>query len=118
MIRSTTRTALELAGFEVHGAFDGQDGIDAYHRLGGAVDVVLLDLTMPRKGGWEVLTELRALRPDLPVLLMRGCDLPDGRAGIAPGTVYEFIQKPFHMRELVERLSSMMPAAPHKQTNS
>jgi two-component system cell cycle sensor histidine kinase/response regulator CckA len=118
MIRSTTRTALELAGFEVHGAFDGQDGIDAYHRLGGAVDVVLLDLTMPRKGGWEVLTELRALRPDLPVLLMSGFDRPDGRAGIAPGTVYEFIQKPFHMRELVERLSSMMPAAPHKQTNS
>ena len=57
-------------------------------------------------------------QPDLPVLLMSGFDRPDGRAGIAPGTVYEFIQKPFHMRELVERLSSMMPAAPHKQTNS
>jgi len=118
MIRSTARTALELAGFEVHVAFDGQDGLDAYHKLAGAVDVVLLDLTMPRKGGWEVLAELRALRPALPVLLMSGFDRPDGRAGVAPDTVYEFIQKPFHMRELVERLTSMVPAMAPKQTNS
>ncbi len=58
------------------------------------------------------MAELRAVRSDLPILLMSGFDRPDGRAGIAPGTVYEFIQKPFPFPALVARLSSMMPNPP------
>ena len=107
-IRDLTAAALERAGYAVHTAFDGQDGLDVYRRLGGAVDLVLLDLTMPRKGGWDVLAELRAERPDLPVLLMSGFDRPDGRAGIAPGTVYEFLQKPFQVNELLDRIATML----------
>ena len=51
------RTRLEMAGYQVETAVDGQEVIEAVHR--GEPDILLLDAMMPRKSGIDALRELR-----------------------------------------------------------
>ncbi|HEV7771403.1 MAG TPA: response regulator [Solirubrobacterales bacterium] len=66
------RTRLEMAGYEVETATDGQEVIDAIHRQGTEQrpDVLLLDAMMPRKSGIDALRELRAEGIETPALII------------------------------------------------
>jgi len=66
------RTRLEMEGYEVVTAADGQEVMDAIHAAGetGAPDLLLLDAMMPRKSGIEALRELRAEGVDTPALIV------------------------------------------------
>lgn len=66
------QTRLELAGYEVETANDGQEVMDAMHAAGeeGSPDLLLLDAMMPRKSGIEALRELRAEGVDTPALIV------------------------------------------------
>lgn len=65
------RTRLEMEGFEVETACDGQEAIEAVRRGGEALpDVLLLDAMMPRKSGIDALRELRAEGVDIPALIV------------------------------------------------
>lgn len=66
------RTRLEMAGYEVETAADGQEVIDAIHRQGAeqCPDVLLLDAMMPRKSGIDALRELRAEGSEIPALII------------------------------------------------
>jgi OmpR-family two-component system manganese-sensing response regulator len=66
------RTRLEMEGYEVETAQDGQEVMDAMHAAGleGAPDLLLLDAMMPRKSGIEALRELRAEGVDTPALIV------------------------------------------------
>ena len=63
---------LEAEGHEVVVAPDGADALDAARRLGDALDVLVTDLNMPRLGGEDLIRELRAERPCLPVVVVTG----------------------------------------------
>src|SRR6202040_870279 len=67
------------------------------------VDLVLLDLLLPRRGGLEVLAELRKARPGLPVIILtaRGTEDDRGR-GLKLGAD-DSVGKPFSARELLAR---------------
>ena len=64
-IRRGVVDALRFAGYDVAEAADGAAGLEVALRR--HVDLVLLDLLLPRRDGLEVLAELRRLRPTLPV---------------------------------------------------
>jgi CheY-like chemotaxis protein len=63
---------LEDAGFRVIEARDGVEAVEAYRSHAAEIDVVVLDLDMPRMNGAETFDALRALRPDVRVLLSTG----------------------------------------------
>ena len=65
-IRRGIMDALRVAGYEPVEAGDGQTGLREARRAG--VDLVLLDLLLPRKDGFDVLAELRVTHPSLPVV--------------------------------------------------
>src|SRR5262252_3097885 len=67
-IRRGIRDALRLSGYDIAEAADGVSGLEEAARAG--VDLVLLDLMLPRRDGLEVLTRLRKLRPHLPVIIL------------------------------------------------
>lgn len=77
LVRRATQRLLERLGHQVLTASDGVEGL----RLATTedLDLVLLDLSMPRLGGDAVLAELRARRPELPVVMLSG-HVPDGVA--------------------------------------
>jgi CheY-like chemotaxis protein len=63
---------LEAEGYDVALAPDGADALDAARRLGDALRVLVTDLNMPRMGGEDLIRELRAERPGLPVVVVTG----------------------------------------------
>lgn len=98
-IRNMAGVALRGLGFTIIEACDGQEALDLFHDCPDRFRFVLLDVMMPAKDGREVLGQLHAVRPDLPVVLMSGYsefelgDLPFG-----PNLIY--LQKPFRAADL------------------
>ncbi len=92
-------------GFEVLQAHDGREALALLERQ--TPSLVLLDLTMPKMSGWELLEELQR-RDDLKgvrVLVFSANDarLPEGRA---------FLAKPFRVEELLARIDAVMAGSP------
>ncbi|HMK33691.1 MAG TPA: response regulator [Desulfomonilaceae bacterium] len=69
-IRNLMRMTLELDGYEVFTATDGPDALDLLKRT--AAEVVLLDVRMPGMGGIEVLGRMKAMNPDVEVIIITG----------------------------------------------
>jgi signal transduction histidine kinase/ActR/RegA family two-component response regulator len=86
--------ALGLAGWQVLLAEDGRAALALFEEC-DVIDVVVLDIDMPRLDGIETLRAMRALRPDLPAVLMSG--KPPDPSGL-PACV--FMAKPFTLAEL------------------
>jgi PAS domain S-box-containing protein len=72
MIRSLAQQILEIHGYSVVTAADGQEAIDLYMREPARFDLVILDLTMPYLSGTEVLARIRDLNPGASVILSSG----------------------------------------------
>lgn len=100
---------LSARGFDVRAAADGESGLDA--ALGEHVDLVVLDLMLPRKSGMEVLGELAEERPGLPVIVLtaRG-EIEDRVDGLDAGAV-DYLIKPFAFAELEARIRAHLRAA-------
>jgi DNA-binding NtrC family response regulator len=76
-------------------ASDGHQAVDLFREQPEAIDAVLLDRTMPKKNGLEVLLEMRQLRPEVPVVLMSGHSQEDIAQRCAGRQLSGFVQKPF-----------------------
>jgi two-component system cell cycle sensor histidine kinase/response regulator CckA len=71
-VRKVARRMLERANYQVMTANDGLEAIELFQRHPDSIDCVVLDLGMPRLGGIETMQRLRALAPELPVILSSG----------------------------------------------
>jgi two-component system, OmpR family, response regulator len=100
---------LTLAGYEVEVAGDGEAGLEL--ALGDDVDLVVLDLMLPRMSGNEVLSTLVDRRPGLPLIVVtaRG-ELEDRVGGLKAGAV-DYLVKPFAMDELEARIDAQLRAS-------
>src|SRR5262245_18823874 len=105
-IRRGVSDALRLSGYEVTEAPDGASGL----REGAAagVDLVLLDIMLPKRDGLEVLSEIRRMNPTRPVILLtaRGSEDDRGR-GLKMGGD-DYVVKPFSAQELIARVEAIL----------
>jgi DNA-binding response OmpR family regulator len=105
-IRRGVVDALRASGYEVAEAADGEKGQTEALRAG--VDLVLLDLMLPRRDGLEVLAEVRSVRPTLPVIVLTARGSEDDRVrGLKMGAD-DYIVKPFSARELLARVEAVL----------
>ena len=97
---------LTSQGFEVRSALDGNSGLEK--ALGEDVDLVVLDLMLPGRSGIEVLGELHAAKPALPVIVLtaRG-EVEERVAGLDAGAV-DYLIKPFSLNELAARIRAQL----------
>ncbi len=72
MVRMVLRQSLEKVGHTVTEADNGTRGIAALHDSDAAVDLVITDIVMPEKEGVETIAEIRAERPELPIIAVSG----------------------------------------------
>jgi two-component system, OmpR family, response regulator len=100
---------LALAGYDVEAAADGEAGLGL--ALAEGVDLVLLDLMLPRMSGTEVLRRLVDQRPGLPLIIVtaRG-ELEDRISGLKAGAV-DYLVKPFALGELEARVDAQLRVA-------
>jgi PAS domain S-box-containing protein len=107
LVRTTLCMALEDSGFQVHAAENGRAGLELFQRHAGEIDAVVLDLTMPELDGWQCLDRLRAIRRDLPVILISGYAAESSApAHITP--VPTFLRKPFDPDDLVREAARLV----------
>jgi DNA-binding response OmpR family regulator len=103
---------MKRAGYEVHIARDGQEAIDAIRREHPRL--VLLDVMMPRKSGFDVCQELRAdaqIKDTLVLMLTAKGRDTDVDKGLGVGAD-AYMTKPFATKELVAKVAEMLGAAP------
>src|SRR5438477_8206248 len=108
-IRRGVVDALRASGYDVAEAADGARGQEEAVRAG--VDLVLLDLLLPRRDGLEVLAEVRKLRPALPVIILTARGSEEDRVrGLKMGAD-DYVVKPFSARELLARVEAVLRRA-------
>jgi len=101
------RMGLEADGMRVLGAHDGAEGIEMLGRE--HVDVVVLDIMMPRVDGWMALMEIRnaPATADLPVIMLTGKTQDLAKILAFKQGVQQYVTKPFSILELSARVESL-----------
>ena len=107
-VRVVGQRILEALGFEVLTAEDGAVGVETFEANADRVRVVLLDMTMPRMDGAEAFRRIRALRPDVPVLLISGYDEAEATSRFTEKGLAGFIQKPFTIASIRNNLRTIL----------
>jgi two-component system cell cycle sensor histidine kinase/response regulator CckA len=93
------RRFLEIAGHQVHAVTSGQQGVE-HLAAGRRVDLVILDLMMPREDAQVTFQRLRQKAPNVPVLLCTGLADAHPAAGLLTQPATGLLRKPFRMNEL------------------
>jgi len=109
-VRNVLSRVLQRAGYKVLTAADGQEALIIFAREVERVSAVVLDLTMPRLDGVEVMRLLRRLSPDVRVLLMSGYSDAEVKKRFAGEHIAGFLQKPFQNKELTTRVAALLRA--------
>jgi DNA-binding response OmpR family regulator len=105
-IRRGVVDVLRTCSYDVVEAGDGVKGLAEASRPD--VDLVLLDLMLPKKDGFEVLRELRQLRPAVPVIVLTARGTEEDRVkGLKMGAD-DYVVKPFSARELLARVEAVL----------
>jgi DNA-binding response OmpR family regulator len=109
MIRALARRALELYGYEVLEAEDGEAALEVIRSEAGArVALAVLDVVMPRTDGRKLTELLRRERPALGVLYISGHTGDELARRLLLDASVPFLQKPFPPDELVERVQELL----------
>jgi len=108
-LRRGLARALAEAHFAVDESPDGEDGL--FRALEIEYDAIVLDLMIPRRGGIEVLDEIRRAGRTTPVLLLTARDGIDDRVRGLNHGADDYLTKPFAVEELVARLRALIRRA-------
>ena len=113
-IRRLLRTSLNAQGYRTIEAATAAEALASIGR--DRPDVVILDLNMPGMGGAVALTRIRALRPELPILLATGRADEQALELVQTVPLVTLMAKPFAMLELRQRLEAIDPSRPSVAT--
>jgi len=98
---------LERYGYNVLTEADGEHGLDQYTKNKKAIDLVLLDLTMPRMSGKMVFEKILEINPDVKVIICSGQSDEDIREGIL-SHAQDFLKKPYRVKDLAKTVRKVL----------
>jgi len=106
-VRDSLRRALELEGYDVELAADGEEALERLAQ-NGEPDAVVLDILMPKIDGLEVCRRLRREGHRLPVLMLTARDEVENRVAGLDAGADDYVTKPFALEELLARLRALL----------
>jgi signal transduction histidine kinase/ActR/RegA family two-component response regulator len=118
IVLNVARQLLRHLGYEVLTANGGEEAVQVWRARGSEIDLVLLDLLMPRMDGRETLRELRRMDPGAKVLLTSGWGLEGSARELLEEGILGIVRKPYEIAELsilvadavgMERNSDLVP---------
>jgi CheY-like chemotaxis protein len=107
VIRSLLSEMLSEDGFTVATAEDGQSGLEYMHS--GNVDLVISDVHMPLMDGPALVSELRKLNPDLPVIVLNSIPDRDVPSPVREDRAIICVNKPFSLLEIRQTITRLRP---------
>lgn len=111
LVLKLTADALSSLGYDVLTASTGREAVEIFRERGREIDAVVLDMIMPGLDGRATYTELRAMREDVPVLLMTGHALNEQAQEILDLGVRGFLSKPFEVELLSAEIAALVGEA-------
>lgn len=107
-VRGLAKRILEIAGYTVITAADGEEGLRSYEMHRSNIVLLLTDVVMPNIGGFELAERVLGMDSQVSVVLMSGNSACDYRS-------LEYLAKPFRPTELIETVSRVLSANVHSQ---
>lgn len=115
--RTALTNSLRSAGYQVITAVDGQAALDSFREASDAIDLVVLDVLMPKLDGFQVCQALREIS-DVPIIIATVLGSSSDRiTGLEIGA-NDYIVKPFSTKELIARIRSILRRSPKKLSKS
>ena len=106
LLADSLKALLEQNGFEADAACDGKTG--EYYAALGIYDLLILDVMMPERDGYEVARRLRERRMEMPILMLTArSELDDRVTGLNAGADY-YLTKPFDTQELLACVNALL----------
>ena len=107
-MRELVKDILESGGYNVIAAENGEAAVEAYTKREDEINLVILDMIMPKMNGSEAFKSLKKINPDVLVLLSSGYS-QDGKAQeLLNEGVAGFLGKPYQVRELLEKVRAVL----------
>jgi len=116
VIRVTGKAILEDAGYSVLLAHDGIDGLNVFEEHKDEIDLVILDMVMPKMNGREVFYEIKSLKPDTTILIASGFTKNEKLSELKENGLAGFISKPFSGKSLKNEVEKQIRV--HRDTCS
>ena len=107
-IRNVIQRALITIGFTVRIAPSGKEALSLFARESAKFVLVVLDLRMPGMDPGEIVRALRAMRPDIKILLVSGYDRQKALRHLQEHQLTGFLPKPFNLAELTAKVKSLL----------
>jgi CheY-like chemotaxis protein len=102
---------LQYLGYNVLEAGDGQQALDLFNQNKNGLDLVILDMNMPGMDGAIVYEKLKTIRPDVRILIASGYFETNRIRGMLKNAYTGFIQKPFSVDALSDKIMEMLAAS-------
>ncbi len=110
MLLSLVRDLLAGKGFMVLTATDGQQAVDTYAQHCDTINLVLIDLGLPKVDGWEAFQRMREINPSVKVIFASGYIDRTLRENLLNGGALDLVQKPYMPHEILNRVSEVLAA--------
>ena len=107
-MRVAAQQLLSKVGYHVVTAVDGQHGLDAYHAHRAALQLVITDVVMPKRSGFEMYEAIRGESRGLSVLFMSGFPAPNFRKTVGQDPHVAFVTKPWTASELLAQVRALL----------
>jgi len=106
---SVLTKVLSSRGFKILTASDGESAVEIFGQYTEVVDIVLLDMGLPKMSGKDVLIRIKAIKPSVKIVIASGYFESDLQADIAQDNVAAYIQKPYMLDNVIEVLRRVIP---------
>ncbi len=107
-MRELVKDILESVGYKVISVADGEAAVAIYVEKKSEIDLVILDMVMPRLDGGEAFRKLKSVNPGVLVLLSSGYSHGGDAQRLLEEGVSGFLGKPYQVRELVEKVRQVL----------
>jgi len=107
-VREAVADIMAVKGLDVLTAADGKSGLQLFREHGDEVDLVLLDLSMPKMGGEETCRRLRGLDPDVRILITSGYEGGQASGSLDDLQADGFLPKPYDMKGLMNAIFDLL----------
>ncbi|MBN1493976.1 MAG: PAS domain S-box protein [Candidatus Omnitrophica bacterium] len=109
-VRKSTKEMLMNLGYTTEVCADGEEAVEYYRKHAASIDLVLLDMIMPKMDGWEVFYALKKINPAVKVLFATGYTISDTTEDLVRGGALGVIQKPFKLHDLSNSIAQALSA--------
>ena len=102
------RRVLEREGYRVLGARDGVEAVELHRRHSDEIDLVVLDLRLPKMSGWDAFQEMKREDPQVKALVASAYVTPEVRSAIDNGQLLGLFVKPYSLDVFLQKVSAAL----------